>query len=179
MTSLRLAVAVAVVAAGLVAGAPLLSGLGWPAADQALAQSSKKKKKAEEVPADPTKPDLVLVDDLTVAKFGGCNVADEIVTGAIVFRNVGTRSNLKVTKPLVAAYIPENLDMMDADTVLNSLDNLEVSSKKISLGKGLLKEGRGFNKTRKVFIVVDPYNIVDEGNERNNIIVRDIKMSCK
>jgi hypothetical protein len=179
MSKLRLGMLVAAAAGFLMLASPLLSGLGVLPDDGVLAQTSKKKKKAEEPPADPTKPDIVLVDDLTVAKFGGCNPGDALITGAIVFRNIGTRSNLKITKPLVAAYIPENLDMMDADTVLNSLDNLEVTSKKIELGKGLPKDGRGFNKTRKVLIVVDPYNIVDEGNERNNIIVRDIKMNCK
>ncbi len=178
MSLLRIGVVTALSAAFLMLAAPVLDGIGWHGSDAAFAAKKKKEKEAEQPPADPKKPDLVLVDDLTVAKFGGCGINDELVTGAIVFRNVGTRSNLKITKPLVAAYIPENLDMMDADTVLNSLDSLEVTSKKITMGKGLLKEGRGFNKTRKIFIVIDPYNIVDEGNERNNIIVRDLKMNC-
>lgn len=177
MTSLRIRLSVACVA-GLFAFATLVTVEAIQGSDQAVA-AKKKKVKVEEPPADPTKPDLVLVDDLTVVKFGGCKPGDELINGAIVFRNVGTRSNLKLTKPLVAAYIPENLDMTDADTVLNSLDSLEVTSKKIAIGKGLEKNGRGFKGTRKVFVVIDPYNIVPEGNERNNIIVRDVKMSCE
>jgi hypothetical protein len=102
-----------------------------------------------------------------------------LVTGTIAIKNRGdARAERLLAKPISAVYIPENLDIKDEDIVPNALQPLELFSTDILAGKGAVKEGRGFKGERKVFIVVDPYNEIPESNEKNNILVRNVKFNC-
>jgi hypothetical protein len=147
--------------------------------DIASAQNNKKKKEEEKPVAAAPGPDLQIIDSETVIKAGGCGPDDALVTGTIAIKNRGdARAERLLAKPISAVYIPENLDIKDEDIVPNALQPLELFSTDILAGKGAVKEGRGFKGERKVFIVVDPYNEIPESNEKNNILVRNVKFNC-
>lgn len=149
------------------------------AADLASAQNNKKKKEEEKPAAAAPGPDLQIIDSETVIKAGGCGKDDALITGTIAIKNRGdARAERLIAKPISAVYIPENLDIKDEDIVPNALQPLELFSTDILAGKGAEKKNRGFKGERKVFIVVDPYNEIAEGNEKNNILVRSVKFNC-
>lgn len=154
-------------------------------AGDAFAATKKKttKKAAEpkvvEPAADPTLPDLIVLPAETELSVGGCNLADPLMTGTIAIKNNSkVRADRLVTEPLSAAYLPESLDIKDEDIVPNSLAGKEILSTDIIAGKDRVKAGRGFKGKRTVYIVVDPYNKIKEGNELNNVLKRELNFSC-
>jgi len=76
-------------------------------------------------------------------------------------------------------WIPEMLDMKDDKLVPNSMAPLEIFSTDVHIGKGKVKTGSGLVGTRKVYIMVDPYNKIAETNEQNNLLVRNLTFNCK
>ena len=153
-------------------------------AADAFAQSKKKKnqkaeeKKVEET-TDPNLPDLVILATETEVAVGGCNLGDPLITGTIAIKNNSkARADRLLTEPLTAAYLPENLDIRDEDIVANSLAGKEILSTDIVAGKDKVKAARGFKGKRTVYIVVDPYNKIKEGNETNNVLKRELAFNC-
>jgi hypothetical protein len=139
-----------------------------------------KEKKEEKAPPGPPLPDLVILKSETSLEFVGCSKDEPLFKGVVAIKNRGTaRAPALVAAPLTAGYIPENLDMKDEDIDPNSLNINEILTKEITGGKGEVKDGRGFNTSRTVYIVVDPYNKVEESNENNNLEKRTIKFKCK
>lgn len=173
------ALLVAMLSFGVVAsGAQFDSAL---AAKKAKKKATKKKEEPAPV-ADPNSPlpDLVILPAETIVQFGGCGVNDLLISGTVAIKNQGKgREGVKLSSALIATYIAENLDMKDEDIVLNSLKQYEIVTKDIEIGKGKLKDGRNFKGKRTVYVVVDPYNVVEESNENNNLIKRELTMSCK
>jgi CARDB len=131
------------------------------------------------VPAGPG-PDIVVLPDQTEMTVGGCGVNDELITGTVGVRNQGKdRADRLIVEPIVSVYVPEMLDMKDDKLVPNSLSPKEIFSTDVHIGKGKIKAGRGLVGVRKVYIVVDPYNKINESNEQNNLLVRELKFDCK
>jgi hypothetical protein len=125
-------------------------------------------------------PDIVVLPDQTEMTVGGCGVNDELISGTVGVRNQGKdRADRLIVEPIVSVYIPEMLDMKDDKLVPNSLSPKEIFSTDVHIGKGKIKSGRGLVGVRKVFIVVDPYNKINESNEQNNLLVRELKFDCK
>src|SRR5262245_30609165 len=142
-------------------------------AQDVMAQKKKKEPAPEPAPAAQTAPgpDIAIVESETKVSAGGCGVDEPLIKGVIAIKNRGdARAERLLAKPISAVYLPENLDIKDEDIVPNALQPDELFSTDILAGKGAIKDGRGFNGKRKVFIVVDPYNAIAEGNETNNVI---------
>lgn len=145
-----------------------------------MAQTKKKKEAEPAAVATGPGPDIVLIDSETIVEAGGCGVDEPLIKGTIAIKNKGdARADRLLAKPISAVYIPENLDMKDEDIVPNALQPNELFSTDIIAGKGAIKEGRGFKGPRKVFVIVDPYNAIAEGNENNNVLVRTVTFNCK
>jgi hypothetical protein len=125
-------------------------------------------------------PDIVVLPDQTEMTVGGCGVNDELISGTVGVRNQGKdRADRLIVEPIVTVYIPEMLDMKDDKLVPNSLSPKEIFSTDVHLGKGKIKAGRGLVGKRKVYISVDPYNKINESNEQNNLLVRELTFDCK
>jgi hypothetical protein len=134
------------------------------------------------VPVVPTAPgpDIVVLPDQTEMTVGGCGVNDELISGTVGVRNQGKdRADRLIVEPIVSVYIPEMLDLKDDKLVPNSLSPKEIFSTDVHIGKGKIKAGRGLVGVRKIYIVVDPYNKINESNEQNNLLVRELKFDCK
>ena len=125
-------------------------------------------------------PDIVVLPDQTELTVGGCGVNDELISGTVGVRNQGRdRAERLIVEPIVTVYIPEMLDMKDDKLVPNSLSPKEIFSTDVHIGKGKIKSGRGLVGVRKIYITVDPYNKINESNEQNNLLVRELKFDCK
>ena len=125
-------------------------------------------------------PDIVVLPDQTELTIGGCGVNDELISGTVGVRNQGKdRAERLIVEPIVTVYIPEMLDMKDDKLVPNSLSPKEIFSTDVHIGKGKIKTGRGLVGVRKIYISVDPYNKINESNEQNNLLVRELKFDCK
>ncbi len=125
-------------------------------------------------------PDIVVLPDQTEMTVGGCGVNDELISGTVGVRNQGKdRADRLIVEPIVTVYIPEMLDMKDDKLVPNSLSPKEIFSTDVHIGKGKIKTGRGLVGVRKIYIAVDPYNKINESNEQNNLLVRELKFDCK
>ncbi len=164
------------VAALSLVGAIVLGG------QQGMAEPKKKKSESAPVAAIPAGPgpDIVIVDSETIIEAGGCGPEDPLIKGTIAIKNRGNaRADRLLAKPISAVYLPENLDIKDEDIVPNALQPNELFSTDILAGKGAMKDNRGFKGTRKVLVVIDPYNEIKESNENNNVIVRTVTFNCK
>jgi CARDB len=125
-------------------------------------------------------PDLVVLPDQTELTAGGCGVNDEVISGTVGVKNQGTdRAERLIVEPIVTVWIPEMLDMKDDKLVPNSMAPKEIFSTDVHIGKGKIKAGRGLVGKRKVYIQVDPYNKINESNEQNNLLVRELVFNCK
>ena len=125
-------------------------------------------------------PDLVVLPDQTELKVGGCGINDELISGTVGVKNQGTdRAERLIVEPIVTVWIPEMLDMKDDKLVPNSLAPKEIFSTDVHIGKGKIKAGRGLVGKRKIYIAVDPYNKINESNEQNNLLVRELTFNCK
>ncbi len=162
------------------------------AAGDADAQTKKKKKKVVSkkpaaaapavaaVVAGPDAPDITIIPEQTEITLGGCADGDELFASTVAVKNSGrARAERLLVEPIVAVYIPELLDMKDEKLVPNSLAPKEIFSTDAHVGKGKAKNGRGLVGKRRVYVVVDPYNKIPEGNEQNNILVREVNFVCK
>ena len=175
----------------LVAGVSLLAVAGLAlavASGDALAAKKKvyyAKKPAPVVtklPPPPTAPgpDLIVLPDQTELTVGGCGVNDEVISGTVGVKNQGNdRAERLIVEPIVSVWIPEMLDMKDDKLVPNSMAPKEIFSTDVHIGKGKIKTGRGLVGKRKVYIEVDPYNKINESNEQNNLLVRELTFNCK
>jgi CARDB len=159
------------------------------------ADAAKKKKKVLKKPAaaapaaaepaatavaGPDAPDITIIPEQTEITMGGCADGDELFTTTVAVKNSGrARAERLLVEPIVAVYIPEMLDMKDEKLVPNSLAPKEIFSTDAHVGKGKIKNARGLVGKRRVYIVVDPYNKIPEGNEQNNILVREVNFVCK
>ncbi len=124
-------------------------------------------------------PDIVVLPDQTELTVGGCGVNDELISGTVGVRNNGKdRADRLIVEPIVSVWIPEMLDMKDDKLVPNSLAPKEIFSTDVHIGKGKIKAGRGLVGVRKIYIGVDPYNKINESNEQNNLLVRELKFNC-
>lgn len=153
----------------------------------AEAQTKKKKKKVIKKPAvvvapapDLPGPDITIITDQTEVNLGSCGVGDQLISGTVAVKNSGKdRAERLLVEPIVAVYIPEMLDLKDEKLVPNSLAPKEIFSTDFHIGQGKIKDKRGLNGKRKVYIVVDPYNKIPESNEQNNILVREVTFKCQ
>lgn len=125
-------------------------------------------------------PDFVIVEQgLTKITVGGCNKEDPLFTGTLAVVNKGNeKADRLLAVAIAAAYIPENLDMKHEVINANSLAADEVFSVNFEVGKGLEKAGRGFNTSRTVYLVIDPFNKIVEANENNNIVKKTLSFKC-
>ena len=125
-------------------------------------------------------PDLVVLPDQTELTAGGCGINDELISGTVGVKNQGNdRAERLIVEPIVSVWIPEDLDMKDDKLVPNSMAPKEIFSTDVHIGKGKVKTGRGFVGKRKIYIKVDPYNKINESNEQNNLLVRELTFNCK
>lgn len=125
-------------------------------------------------------PDLIVLPDQTELTAGGCGVNDELISGTVGVKNQGTdRAERLIVEPIVTVWIPEMLDMKDDKLVPNSMAPKEIFSTDVHIGKGKIKTGRGLVGKRKIYIEVDPYNKINESNEQNNLLVRELTFNCK
>lgn len=174
----------------LVAGVSMLAVAAFAVtigAGDAMAQKKKKyvppKKPAVVVaPVVPTAPgpDLIVLSDQTELVVGGCGVNDELISGTIGVKNQGTdRAERLIVEPIVSIWIPEMLQMKDDKLVPNSLAPREIFSTDVHIAKGKIKAPLGLVGKRKVYMAVDPYNKINESNEQNNLLVREVTFACK
>jgi CARDB len=161
------------------------------AAGDADAQTKKKKKVVKKAPVaaapavvaapvGPDAPDITIIPDQTEVNVGACDDPSEILNGTVAVKNSGrARAERLLVEPIVAVYVPELLDLKDEKLVPNSLAPKEIFSTDFHIGKGKIKAARGLVGKRRVYVVVDPYNKIPEGNEQNNILVREVTFNCK
>jgi hypothetical protein len=169
----------------VLSGVPVLA-IAALALSAAPSEAAKKHYMAPAAPAAaaatmaPGMPDLIILDSQTTISFGGCGVNDPLLTGTVAIKNQGnSKDDIQLTKPLIGVYVPENPDMRDEEVVVVPLKPNNIVTKDIVVGKGLEKEGRGFNGVRKIYIIADPFNAVHESNKLNNLSARYIRMNCK
>lgn len=172
------------VAAALLSTCVLAGGASDAFAEKAKEKaqvSAKTKEPPPKADPGPPLPDLVVLSDpaLTKLEAGGCEKSDPLIKGIVALRNQGTaRAKSLLISPIVATYIPEMLDIKDEDVDPNSLNIGEIMTKDVTAGKGVEKHNRGLKGPRTVYILVDPYNKIAEGNEINNIEKRTIVFNC-
>ncbi len=94
-------------------------------------------------------PDLVINVADSVVRAGSCDRASELASGRIAIKNIGTtQAKMKilerVTRSMLAVYVPENIDMVDKKTKSEQLDIFDQESMAFQVGKGVQKRGRFF-----------------------------------
>lgn len=156
--------------------------LSLPATDAAAKKVVYKKPVVVKPAPAPTTPgpDIIVIPEQTELTVGGCGIDDELISGTVGVKNQGNaRADRLVVEPIVSVYIPEMLDMKDDKLVPNSLAPKEIFSTDVHIGKGKIKSGRGLVGARTVYVVVDPYNKIAEGNEQNNLLKKTLTFNCK
>lgn len=94
-------------------------------------------------------PDLVINVADSIVRAGSCDRASELASGRIAIKNIGTtQAKMKilerVTRSMLAVYVPENIDMVDKKTKSEQLDIFDQESMAFQVGKGVQKRGRFF-----------------------------------
>lgn len=100
-------------------------------------------------PAAWAKPDLVINVADSVVQAGSCDTSGYLARGRIAIKNIGSsQAKMKiierVTRSMLAVYVPENIGMIDKKTKSESLDVFDQESMTFEVGRGVDKRGRFF-----------------------------------
>lgn len=128
------------------------------------------------------KPDLLILDKgeglVTKLEFTGrCDPATAYIVGDVVIKNAGkARAKPLGLYPLISAYDMDDPTFKDDDRKLNSLAPGETQKTRIRIGA--LKNKRGMTGWRRIRIIADPRDRIDETRESNNTYDVRVKVDC-
>lgn len=127
-------------------------------------------------------PDLLILDhgegmETKLEFTGQCGLAFPLISGNVVIRNSGKkRAKLLITSPLISAFDMNDPSFKDDDRKLNSLKPGETQSTLINIGIG--KRKKGIVGWRKIRIMADPRDKIEESREINNTYDVWVKVDC-
>lgn len=127
-------------------------------------------------------PDLLILDKgeglVTKLEWNGkCNSVQPYIIGDVVIKNAGTkRAKALAISPLISAYDLDDPSFKDDDVKLNSLAPGETQKARIRIGG--LKKKSGMTGWRRIRIVADRKDKIDELNEKNNSYDVRVKVNC-
>lgn len=127
-------------------------------------------------------PDLLILDKgeghVTKLEWSGkCDIISPLILGDVVIKNAGDgRAKPLAISPLISAYDMRDPSFKDDDRKLNSLAPGETQKTRIRIGVG--KKKSGMVGWRKIRIIADPKDKIDESREVNNTYDVYVKVNC-
>lgn len=127
-------------------------------------------------------PDLLILDkgEGYVTKLratGKCDQVSALIVGDVVIKNSGKgRAKPLAISPLISAFDLKDPSFKDDDRKLNSLAPGETQKTRIRIGMG--KNKKGMQGWRKIRIIADPKDKIDETKEKNNTYDVWVKVNC-
>ena len=121
-------------------------------------------------------PDLVIAKAELRAS-GDCSGRTPLITGKVHVRNAGIgRGQIFTTKEMIASQVEGRADIRGGDRFVNSMKPGETVVVEVRIGGAQV---HGVAGRQTVLLTVDPNDVFEEENERNNALRVTVAVNCR
>ncbi|MBI1384310.1 MAG: hypothetical protein GC150_05320 [Rhizobiales bacterium] len=131
---------------------------------------------AEARPRHDLRPDLV-IQSVELYSTDRCNALSPAIVGDVVIKNRGhTRSKALWISPILRVQDLADAGFKDAEVRIKALDPGESISIRVNIGT--LRSKVDYDGSRRLRVIADPRNRIEEANELNNALTVRVRTRC-